>query len=529
MDTQVSTGKPRLAFSTSLTSFEEEQRELLLGRCRLVFILGFVISVAVHFFYTSIIELHPKVDTAFVPWVGAVYDLYAVSTGLAAAAVFARRWRLRELFGIDYALITFNLLLSHFIAVVFDVNEVPAFGISLLLFVHAAFIPVPVASQVGLAMTAALGYPTIAALSYALIPEIHDFWLTNGGTTAFRTLIVEGTFQLAILGVASVLITKTLYHMRVSLHKAKRLGNYIIEGKLGSGGMGQVYIAQHALICRATAVKVLEAPPGESKEMLTRFEREVRLSAGLSHPNTITIYDYGRSGDNTFYYAMEYLEGMDLQQLVERFGPVTPERVVHILAQVCGSLAEAHDCNIIHRDVKPSNIFLTRCGGIYDFVKVLDFGLAKTIKSDEAPGITKTGMLLGTPRYISPETVSGGNDVDQRADLYCVGGVAYWMLAGHPPFDSASCIELIIQHVKATPIRPSETSELPVPPELDDIVMRCLEKRPEDRFQTATELAGALRAVRFESAWDQDRAREWWTLHAPECIGRSGQPAEPQG
>lgn len=293
----------------------------------------------------------------------------------------------------------------------------------------------------------------------------------------------------------------------------RRLGNYVIERQLGKGGMGQVFLAWHTVIRRPCAVKILHASQGEQQTAVARFEREVQLSAALTHPNTITIHDYGRTEDDQFYYVMEYLAGLDLQELIERFGPVPPARAAFILAQALGSLSEAHSRGIIHRDIKPSNIFLTHRGGLHDFVKVLDFGIAKQIDLDQAAGLTATGMVVGSPRYIAPEAVYGAEKIDGRADIYSLGAVAYWILTGKPPFTSASSIELIVEHVKTIPQRPSEVSENPIPPELDEIVMKCLEKKPEDRFQTAAEMDEALRAIDFDDAWTEGKAREWWELH----------------
>ncbi|UCC71451.1 MAG: serine/threonine protein kinase [Gemmatimonadota bacterium] len=512
MSIQLLAEKPVFFTARSASTFEEEQHGLLLTRLRLVLILGFVVALAAQIFY-GITGLDPEVQTVFAPWIIGIYALYVVSIGLAAALLFLRDWHTRGLLIIDYAVITFNILLSQFIAVAFDLNEIPTFAISILLFVHAAFIPVPVASQVGLAVTAALGFPLIAGLGYALIPELQAYWSANGGIEAFRAPVIEGTFQLAIIAAISVVFTKALYHMRLTLHRARQLGSYVLERELGSGGMGDVYVAEHALMCRPTAIKVLKAPAGEGDTSLARFEREVRLSATLTHPHTITIYDFGRTGHDTFYYAMEYLEGLSLEELVDRFGPVPPERTAFILTQVCGSLAEAHAKNIIHRDIKPSNIFLTQRGRLYDFVKVLDFGLAKQITADES--ITAVGTLLGTPRYIAPEAVSEMGALDQRADLYGLGGVAYWMLTGRPPFDAPTAVELVVHHVKTPPRRLGEVSELPIPPKLEAIVMRCLEKDPQARFESAEALETALATVRFEKPWTHERAREWWTLHFP--------------
>jgi serine/threonine protein kinase len=302
----------------------------------------------------------------------------------------------------------------------------------------------------------------------------------------------------------------------------------VLEQELGAGGMGQVFKARHALIRRPTALKVMRVSSAEEHDSVVRFEREVQLSATLTHPNTITIFDFGRTADSKFYYAMEYLEGLDLQKIVERYGPLPPERTAYVLIQACGALSEAHARGIIHRDIKPPNIFLTQRGGLYDFVKVLDFGLAKQLEGEEAVDLTKTGMAVGTPRYISPEMVKGTVPVDGRSDLYSLGAVAYWMLSGRPPFDADSSVELLIDHLQAPPTPVSHVSELTIPHELEAVVMRCLEKRPEDRFHTAQELADALRSVSFEDPWSQEKARDWWRLHQPEieAAEATGQPGD---
>lgn len=503
--------------SSTGSSFHEEWRELLTNRCKLAFATGLIVSLATHLFEKQfpVSDFHRMRIPVDIP-LDFVTLLYAISFGLATAIVFSRSWSVRSLLILDYLLITFNLLLSSFLGAIHVPAEVPLYAVALLLFIHAAFIPVTVAHQTGLAVTAAVGFPLAVSVGYIFVPEIQTAWENLGPVATLEGSLLSGTFSLAVLGAVSVLMTWTLYNMRRSLHRAQRLGNYEVQRELGRGGMGRVYVARHALMCRPTALKVLEPGSGQERTASARFEREVRLSSTLTHPNTITIYDFGRTRENTFYYAMEYLEGLDLQGLVERFGPLPAERIVYVLLQAAGSLAEAHTRNIIHRDIKPSNIFLTHRGGLYDFVKVLDFGLAKELRADGAAGLTKTGTIFGTPRYLAPETVHGSDSVDGRADLYSLGGVAYWMLTGQPPFPGESSVEVIIDHVKTPPRRPTEISEMPIPPELDDIVMRCLEKKPERRFQRAADLATALRSVPFARPWNQERAREWWRLHAPE-------------
>jgi len=516
MSGQYPTTKPITISATKPTSFSDELRKLMQHRCRLIYGIGFLIAVATHVFYIEITGLDPELATPFSPWIDQIYDLYAVSVGAATLLVFLKQWSLRSLLIIDFALMTFALLLSHFIAVVFDRNAIPTFAIAILLFLHAAALPAPVASQAGLAIIGTLGFPVMAIVAYAFLPTIQQYWLTTESIDAFRASLFEGVFQLGILGAISVGITKGLHHMRLSLHQAKRLGSYIIEREIGRGGMGMVFLAQHALLCRPSAVKVMQPVPGEGDASLLRFEREVHLCAKLTHPNTVIVYDYGRTESDTFYYAMEYLEGLNLQDMVERFGPVAPERAVFILLQVCGSLAEAHANNIVHRDIKPSNVFLTFRGGVYDFAKVLDFGLAKRIIPEGDQRITGTGIVMGTPQFIAPESVAGLESIDGRADIYSLGAVAFWLLAGAPLFEADTPVDLMVQHVTAQPARVSTVSEFAIPPALDDVVMSCLEKDPADRFQSAAELATALQNVTFDDPWTIEKAREWWRLHLPE-------------
>jgi serine/threonine-protein kinase len=500
-------------FSTT-GSFEAEQLDLLWRRCRLLFLTGMAIAAAAAIVDLIVPSAHALLTSTLsgIEWLaGAWGHLILFATGL--VLVYAARGRRRYLTAIVYGTIAANLVLLIFSHVALYAPSEPYFGVSLLLFLSAAFIPWRPGYQWMLAATAAIWFLLLQGVLFWTLPELGAFWAERGGTEAARSHTVWGVTGIAIIGGASALVSKTLYSLTKTAHRAKRLGNYFIHEEIGKGGMGQVFYAQHSLICRPTAVKVMHPNGRDSSAALARFEREIKLSATLTHPNTITIYEVGRTPDHSLYYAMEYLEGLDLQELVERYGPVSPARTIYILRQVCGSLEEAHSRDIIHRDIKPSNIFLTRRGLLYDYVKVLDFGLAKQIASDESSAISKTGMLFGTPRYIAPETVYGNEQVDGRADLYCLGGSAYWMLSGQPPFPSQSSVEVLIDHVKTSPKRPSEVSELAIPSELVDIVMRLLEKRPGDRYQTARELEDALAAVPLDEVWSRDQAEDWWTLH----------------
>ncbi|UCC81788.1 MAG: serine/threonine protein kinase [Gemmatimonadota bacterium] len=500
-------------FSTS-GSFEAEQLDLLWRRCRLLFLTGIAIVGVAAVVDLLVPSPEPPLASSLSEYESLSGPLgHLILLGLGLALVYGVRGSPRYLPAIVYGTIAANIVLLLFSQVTFRPASHPYFGISLLLFLSAAFIPWRPGYQWALAATAAVCFLLLQGILFWTLPELQAFWAERGGAEVARNNAVWGVTKIAITGGASALVSKTLYSLTKTAHRAKRLGNYLIHEEIGKGGMGQVFYAQHSLICRPTAVKVMHQDGRDRGTALARFEREIKLSATLTHPNTITIYEVGRTPDHSLYYAMEYLEGLDLQQLVERHGPVSPARTIHILTQVCGSLEEAHARDIIHRDIKPSNIFLTRRGLLYDYVKVLDFGLAKQIESDASSAISKTGMLFGTPRYIAPETVYGNEQVDGRADLYCLGGVAYWMLTGQPPFPSESSVEVLIDHVKTTPKRPSEVSELLIPAKLEAIVMRLLEKKPGDRYETARELEDALAAVPLDEAWSRDRAEDWWNLH----------------
>jgi serine/threonine-protein kinase len=271
--------------------------------------------------------------------------------------------------------------------------------------------------------------------------------------------------------------------------------------------MGTVYLASHALLRRPTAIKLMR-PRGRAEESLRRFEQEVQVTSQLTHPNTVAVYDYGRTPDGTFYYAMEYLEGVDLERLVRRFGPQPAERVVHILAQVCGALHEAHLRSLVHRDVKPANILVCDRGGVADHVKVLDFGLAKRLAKDDA--LTQEGALTGTPAYIAPEAFTSPDQVGPASDLYALGAVAYLLLTGQRPFEGATVVELCAHHLTSAPVPPSDRTDNPISPELERVVLRCLAKRPNERPASAQQLAAELAAVPEAGRWTPERASAWW-------------------
>ena len=302
--------------------------------------------------------------------------------------------------------------------------------------------------------------------------------------------------------------------------KAKRLGQYTLEAKIGEGAMGVVYRGRHAMLRRPTAIKLLAADK-TSGTSLARFDREVRLTSQLTHPNTIAIYDFGHTPDGLFYYAMELVEGTNLDALVESTGPLSEGRVIHLLSQMCGSLAEAHSLGLIHRDVKPANIMICRRGGVYDVVKLLDFGLAKAIDAGRQAGLTSAGTITGTPLYLAPEAIIDQNSVDARSDLYSLGAVGYFLLTGTTPFSGTSLIDICRKQVDARPEPPSQRLRRRVDPDLQALILRCLAKQPSDRFARAELLSEALHRCVSAGTWTQSAARDWWQGRVPDQPGNS--------
>jgi hypothetical protein len=290
--------------------------------------------------------------------------------------------------------------------------------------------------------------------------------------------------------------------------RTAKFGPYTLVEKLGKGAMGTVYKAQHALLRRPTAIKLLN-PELVSDSGIARFEREVQLTSGLSHPNTVAIYDYGRTPDGVFYYAMEYLEGMNLDEFVHRYGALSEARAIYILRQVCASLAEAHAAGLVHRDVKPANILLTVRGGQHDFVKVLDFGLAKLARGCEAH-LTANNVLAGTPLYISPEAIAHPEQIDARADVYAIGAVGYFLLTGSPVFGGSSAADICLMHAQVTPEPPSARAKRPVSSALESLLLRCLAKSPADRPDDAADLLHLLESCPKVDRWTAGEAARWW-------------------
>jgi serine/threonine-protein kinase len=330
----------------------------------------------------------------------------------------------------------------------------------------------------------------------------------------------------ALLGLATVTSLRTISRLR---RQVEKVGPYRLVARLGRGAMGVVWEARHALLRRPTAVKLL-APGTQGERSLARFEREVQLTAGLTHPSTIAIYDYGRTTEGVFYYAMELLNGINLLQLVDLDGPLPPARVVHLLRQACGALTEAHATGLIHRDVKPANLMLCVYGGIPDFLKVLDFGLVKdvgavermpegeAVKGSDDVELSQDGSLLGTPLYMAPEGMSDPSQIDARADIFALGAVGYFLLAGKSPFPGRTAIEVFRMERQGPPPPLSRAAPNPVPASLEEVLGRCLAFRRDDRPGSAEALDAMLEACAVLPPWKVEDARAWWRDRGPAAL-----------
>jgi hypothetical protein len=317
--------------------------------------------------------------------------------------------------------------------------------------------------------------------------------------------------------------SRVIYGMGKDIGKARQMGSYRLIDLLGEGGMGEVWSAEHQMLARPAAIKLIRSANGgsgsgsASESNLRRFEREVQETALLRSPHTIEVYDYGLSEDRTFYYVMELLDGLNLEKLVKRHGAVPPERAIHIMRQVCHSLAEAHERTLVHRDIKPANIFVCRYGREHDFVKVLDFGLVK--RSGESRQrdveITQIGTFIGTPAYGSPEMASGADSVGAATDIYSLGCVAFWLLTGRTVFTASSVPMMLVQHINTEPSPPSRFSQQEMTPGLDAVILDCLQKDAADRPNSADVLDSRLAAIEVEHEWSRERRRAWWQQHYP--------------
>lgn len=370
-----------------------------------------------------------------------------------------------------------------------------------LLIGYAVVVPNPTRRALVIAVITALVPIVVTAAAVAANPELD--WADT--PMLFATYVIWGAIGVWFAAYGS----HQSGMLRQQVHEAKRFGQYRLTRKLGAGGMGEVYLAEHLLLRRPSVIKVVRADRAKNPAVLKRFEREVQILATLTHWNTVEVFDYGHTADGTFYYVMEYLPGLDLDELVRVHGALPPGRVVHLLRQLCGALAEAHAAGLIHRDIKPGNVMVCRRGGVPDVAKLLDFGLVHEAETGpgSGPKLTVEGTLLGTPHFMSPEQAAG-KGTDARSDIYSLGATAYFLLCGRPPF-AGNMMEVIAAHLLQQPL-PLASVCPEVPVDVSAVVMRCLAKTPDQRFATVAELDAALAACCCAGEWGTGHAADWW-------------------
>jgi len=500
---------------------DEESRAFQQGRLAFFGMVGTLFFLALAGGRTAVLLGRPEAEK---------WGLYAVNQTLFGVAVaLATVWQAcrrgrrsaRTLRWIDASgLLVVGAALGSlgFVRLAFiDTTYPMVIAVALTLLTRAVIVPSSAPRTLGL--SAAAGAPAVAAAVCHAVRTGRTPGLEAPGA---MDVVIQAGWLLAAIGLAA-LASRVTYGLRAQVREARQVGQYTLEEKLGEGGMGVVYRAHHARLKRPTAVKLL-SPGKVGAQTIERFEREVQITAGLTHPNTVAVFDYGRTLDGVFYYAMEYLEGISLEALVPEDGPQPPGRVVHVMRQVCGALAEAHACGLVHRDIKPANVILCERGGVPDVAKVVDFGLVKDLALPGAATLTQSNVILGTPLYMAPEALVAPEQVGPRTDLYGLGAVGFFLLTGSPVFTGHNAVEVLGHHLHTRPARPSERLGRPLPRALEDLLLLCLEKDPDRRPASARGLLEALDTAGVEP-WTEADARGWWTKRAAHRVSPSPGPA----
>jgi eukaryotic-like serine/threonine-protein kinase len=503
-----------------------ETRWLLQQRLRaasLVLVVGFGL------FFARSLFLHP-IESPAVLFHGLMLGL-----PLLTLIAFSSRWKpsLRRLRAFE--LILFALIVGCFMAVEYvlmlrgvrEDNPVRlqaaaksnVLWMLSMIFTYAIFIPNNWRRAAKVIVPMALAPLVVPWILGMVHPELYEIAIRGANfdqVSAHTLFLLLGAFT-AIYG------THTMNTLRNEAYEARLLNQYRLGRRLGGGGMGEVYLAEHQMLKRPCAIKLIRPDLAGIHRVFARFEREVRATARLSHWNTIEIFDYGRNDDGSFYYVMEYLPGLSLAQLIERFGPMPPARVIYLLRQACDALREAHDAGLIHRDIKPANLMSAYRGGLYDVTKLLDFGLVKTIAENESVHLSQEGTVAGSPLYMAPEQIMHHKAPDRRTDIYGLGAVAYFTLTGRPPFLGDSAMEVMIAHAR-DPVVPPSHLQPGIPADLERVVLQCLAKNPDDRYPDATSLAGALAACADASNWSPRHALDWWQSHRDGAASEASEP-----
>jgi eukaryotic-like serine/threonine-protein kinase len=499
-------GQPGVALIEGSTpQLAHETQELLRSRLRmaaLVLFFGFAAFLLLHYVRVDISE--PEHIFLFCFHLVATVVLGAVGISLCRRCalpawwIAGSEWLIFGLPAVFFAAMQYSITLASCRRGVLDFPE----GLWLvLIYTYALFIPNTVRRA-----AVAIGLMSLA-------PLVLLFGMMLGDPQVRAAVPLDQAVGLLLMFCVacggSVLGVGLITTLRRAVFLARQFGQYKLTRRIGAGGMGEVYLAEHQLLKRPCVVKLIRPDRAGDPRNLARFQREVRATAKLSHWNTVEIFDYGRTADGTFYYVMEYLPGMSLGEIIDRFGPMPPERVIHLLRQACDALAEAHDMGLVHRDIKPGNIFAAKRGGVYDVVKLLDFGLVKPLMEEEPVHLTAEGTITGSPLFMSPEQALGDTDPDRRSDIYSLGAVGYYLLTGRPPFEGDAPLKVIFAHAHDPVVSPA-TLRPEIPADLDRVILRCLEKNPADRFERAVDLAEAFAACTSAGSWTQDQATRWW-------------------
>ncbi|WP_234023896.1 serine/threonine-protein kinase [Sorangium cellulosum] len=394
-------------------------------------------------------------------------------------------------------------------------------GLSIVVLLRTALVPAPFSKAVVTSAPMVLSFPAIMGIAAFFSPSIRASWLD---LTTLLTAVSHYIFVPAS-GVIGAMSSHVVWAAQQQVYQARKLGRYRLEAPIGKGGMSEVWLAWDETLQRDVALKLLRTRDAPDAAVLKRFEQEAHAASKLSDPHTIRIFDFGASDDGIYYIAMEHLRGADLAAIVRTHGPMPVARAVRFAVQACRSLIEAHEAGIIHRDIKPQNLFVTRVGDDHDFLKLLDFGVARMVEGGQDAELTSSGMLCGTPAYMAPE-VCRGDRADARSDIYALGGTLYFLLTGELPFEGTSSGQLFIAHMTKAPLAPSVRRGAAVPPAVDRIVLRCLSKDPRHRFQSARTLFDALVPLLDESAWSPADAERFWIADRAEKLGQPEAPPE---
>lgn len=371
----------------------------------------------------------------------------------------------------------------------------------LLIFTYALFIPSTLGRATAMIGTLAAAPVLLVLGMYLRYPQVAQLLTLDDLAGLLLTFLLAAT--------GGVIGADKIHYLQREALRATQLGQYCLKERIGAGGMGEVYLAEHAMLKRPCVIKLIRRDKVGDEKVLARFHREVQATARLSHWNTVEILDYGRTEEGTLYYVMEYLPGLSLAEMVEQFGPLPPERAIYFLLQVCDALREAHQSGMVHRDIKPGNIFIAQRGGVYDVVKLLDFGLVKPLTDDQPIELTSEGSVTGSPLFMSPEQAIGQANCDARSDIYSLGAVAYYLLTGQPPFCGDNLLKLVVAHSSQMPSPPSHHRP-GIPSDLEAVILKCLAKEPQDRYQDVDQLSQALTGCRSTSRWSRQCAAQWW-------------------